>query len=293
MKRKLILLPITLTALTPAISMVGCSNPDEPTSTKHIVTFSAGEHGSLEGETTITVEGNETTLGEITKPTVIADEEHEWFFEGWDCDDSLIIKQDLTVEAKYFNISECMIDLDEIETIISLEGVQYAQSENKITAIIGGYVDEAYDNCEFSPTVYHDEIYDSIFEEMYVYPVDTTTYKKQYRASKDDPWQVVDASPNDFFTPNLKLGNDFLSFYNRLKNNGGSLSFNTEKKCYEGSWVEAISGAIDIEFYFRRNKLIGFGIHAITEFLYSYEHTEVITITYDEYTPDLPIPPTN
>lgn len=31
MKKKFILLPITLTALTPTISLVGCKDPDEPT----------------------------------------------------------------------------------------------------------------------------------------------------------------------------------------------------------------------------------------------------------------------
>ncbi len=78
-----------------------CITKYTPTPEIHTVTFLAGNHGLLEGETTITVEGNETTLGDITKPTVVADEEQGWFFEHWDYDDSYVIDDDVTVTAQY------------------------------------------------------------------------------------------------------------------------------------------------------------------------------------------------
>ncbi|MCQ3915152.1 MAG: hypothetical protein MJ201_05450 [Mycoplasmoidaceae bacterium] len=42
MKRKFVLLPITLTALAPAISLVGCGDPDTPTP-EIIVSWTKGE----------------------------------------------------------------------------------------------------------------------------------------------------------------------------------------------------------------------------------------------------------
>ncbi|XQP55313.1 MAG: hypothetical protein ACOQNV_00890 [Mycoplasmoidaceae bacterium] len=298
MKKKLILLPITLTALTPAIGLVGCGNTDTPELETHIVTFSAGDHGSLEGETTVTVKGDKTTLGEITKPTVIADEAHGWFFDHWDYDDSYVINDDVTITALYQNLSEYMIDMDNIEAIIYLEGVEYAQGKFSGSQWTSEYDIEMTRDFECSTTVYHQllEMDGYIFDEFndeYIYPDQNEGYKKQICTSKDGEWEITDADADDFRTPGASIGAFVYGYYSRLESSGETLSFNIKKKCYEASWVEQqgpMSLKWNIEFYFLNDKLIAFNSDTLDEEHGSGQTTEA-TITYDQYTPDLPISP--
>lgn len=92
---------------------------------EHKVTFLAGEHGKLEGQTEIIVQGNKTKLSEITKPTIV-DIDAGWIFKGWDHSDDYIINNDVTVTALYEFDGE-IIDL--IEDIT--EKKDYPKTESK------------------------------------------------------------------------------------------------------------------------------------------------------------------
>lgn len=307
MKKLHILIPSLIATTTmPFIGLVGCKNGQDKPTTTHTITFSGGDHGSIEeGKETIVVEGDETKFGDIEKPQVIADEAHGWFFDHWDYDDSYIIKDDVTVTAIYSNISEYMIDMDQIESIISLEGVVYARVDAEEQSIL--YDEEESTEIEerkyeFSPNIFYGLYHYTLispdqpledFAEDYVYH-SQNQYWKKYR-SKDNPeWTEAEANPEEFLMPAQVIGQSLIQSYQQLTSAGETLSFNIGKKCYGGSWVQEFVEDIvltnEIEFYFKHNKIIGFKLHRLRRIGETVDMDDRLemSIAYEEIDPEIP-----
>lgn len=300
MKKLHILIPsLIATASMPFISMVGCKGEsDEPVSTEHTITFSAGDHGTIEaGKETVVVKGDETKLGDIEKPTVIADEAHGWFFDHWDYDDSYVIKDDVTVTALYSDLSEYTIDMDQIESIIGLADVQYAQVAGDLQAMtLDIVVTDAHEENVYSPNINYElsdvfNIEESLFTEKYVYHSENEYWKKE-RNVKEGDWTEQETTQDEFESPKT-FGDNFLQTYHSLIDAGEALSFNVEKKCYEGSWTQQssyVSQINELSLYFKQNKIISFKTHLtqiIEDTVFTEQNTD-IAIAYEEIIPDIP-----
>lgn len=114
MKKIKILIPslVAISAM-PLITLVACGK-NEPKVVTHTITFSAGEHGKLEGQTTITVQGDQTKFSDITKPSIV-NIDAGWSFANWDHSDEYIINKDVTITALY-QFNGVTVDLTEDKT---------------------------------------------------------------------------------------------------------------------------------------------------------------------------------
>mgnify|MGYP003292210068 CR=1 FL=1 len=307
MKKLKILIPsLIATTSMPFISLTSCEL-FESKKVKHTITFSAGDHGTIEeGKETIVVEGDKTKFGDIEKPTVTADEAHGWFFDHWDYDDSYEIKDDVTVTALYQDLSDYVIDLDNIESILGMEGVEYMQLDG--TEIISG---DPTDNelhitnqnqIIFSPTVCHttqimemnNHNYDSYLE-TFIYeqiesindPVYLQILRSSPQGSFSDPAEV----PSSQFNTPAKYGsNMLLKSYQLFLSYEGKLTFDTNNLCYKGEVGDPDSSFyMAIEYYFNKNQLVQNKIHIIADTINTNDDTIEQTFTYEQVTPDVPV----
>mgnify|MGYP003316588021 CR=1 FL=1 len=116
MKKWKILIP-SLVAITsaPLVSLTACNGNEPKPIVQHTITFNAGEHGSIGGETTKKV-NNGTLWKDVAKPSTNPDEHYS--FIGW------------------FNGNHQMIDTDKIETDVTIEA-RFTINEHKVTFAAG------------------------------------------------------------------------------------------------------------------------------------------------------------